>query len=172
MEDGRRWDPLDDHLPADLRADLERRFWRPIEAEATLESLIEDPSFFADPGRHPAMFADHGVVHVRDVASGLAQLVDTVDGLLLAARPTSRRRFVAGYGVALAYLHDIGMVDMSPVGRRTHPQYAAHAAFWNDVDPLIAHLLAPGVFRSRLDDVHATDPFIVPMEVVARELLS
>ena len=27
--------------------------------------------FLADPGRHPAIFADHGVVHVRDVAIGL-----------------------------------------------------------------------------------------------------
>jgi len=172
MEDGGRWAQLDQHLPPELRADLEHRFWRPIEAQAKLESLIDDPSFFADPGRHPAMFADHGVVHVRDVANGLVGLVETVDGVLLAARPEARRRFVATFGVALAYLHDIGMVDMSPIGRRIHPHYAAHAPFWPDTAPLVDHLLTAGPFRARLDEVASAEPFGSPVEVVARELLS
>src|SRR5215212_3780544 len=101
MEDGSRWAQLDEYLPPALRADLEHRLWRPIEAQAKLESLIGDPSFFADPGRHPAIFADHGVVHVRDVATGVVNLVETVDGVLLAARPPTRRTFLATYGVAL-----------------------------------------------------------------------
>lgn len=172
MEEQGRWGQLDGHLPPDLRAHLERRFWRPIEAQAKLESLVHDPSFFADPGRHPAMFADHGVVHVRDVANGLVHLVETVDGVLLAGRPPARRGFIATYGVALAYLHDIGMVDMSPVGRRVHPEYAAHAAFWPELSPLVGHLLEEGAVRSRLDEVADADPFDAPLEVVVRELLS
>ena len=156
MQEEGRWTGLDAHLPRDLRLYLEERFWQPIEAQATLEVLRDDPSFFADPGRHPAMFADHGVVHVRDVADGLVRLVDTVDGILLAPRPPDRRRFIETYGVAAAYLHDIGMVDMSPIGRRTHPVYAAHAAFWPEVDPLVRHLLAPGPVRERLDHVAET----------------
>jgi hypothetical protein len=153
MEDGGRWAQLDAYLPAALRADLEQRFWRPIEAQAKLEALIDDPSFYADPGRHPAMFADHGVVHVRDVANGVLHLLDTVDGVLLSPRPPERRTFMGTLGVALAYLHDIGMVDMSPVGRRVHPDYAAHAAFWPATSPLVDQLLGPGPVRARLDDV-------------------
>jgi len=172
MEDGGRWAPLDEHLPPSVRADLELRFWRPIEDQARLESLIHDPSFFADPGRHPAMFADHGVVHVRDVATGLVHLVETVDGVLLAARPPARRTFLATYGVALAYLHDIGMVDMSAVGRRVHPEYGAHSPFWPETAPLLEHLLGEGSFRARLDEVDRMAPFGVPIETVARELLS
>ena len=172
MQEEGRWARLDEHLPRDLRAYLEDHFWRPIEAQATLEVLLADPLFFEDPGRHPAMFADHGVVHVRDVADGLVRLVDTIDGVLLASRPPERRRFVEAYGVAAAYLHDIGMVDMTPVGRRTHPVYAAHAAFWPDVDPLVRHLLAPGPVRDRLDEVAAHAPFRVPLETVVREMLS
>ena len=61
---------------------------------------------------------------------------------------------------------------MTPVGRRTHPVYAAHAAFWPDVDPLVDHLLAPGPVRDRLDDVAARAPFRVPLETVVREMLS
>ena len=172
MQEEGRWTGLDAHLPREVRLYLEERFWEPIEAQATLEVLRDDPTFFADPGRHPAMFADHGVVHVRDVADGLVRLVDTVDGILLAPRPPDRRRFIETYGVAAAYLHDIGMVDMSPIGRRTHPVYAAHAAFWPEVDPLVRHLLAPGPVRERLDDVAGRAPFAVPLEMVVREMLS
>jgi hypothetical protein len=172
MDQASRWRGLDALLPADLRTCLEDRFWRPIEAQATLEVLRDDPSFFANPGRHPAMFADHGVVHVRDVADGFVRLMETVDGVLLAARPPARRLFMETYGVGAAYLHDIGMVDMSPVGRRTHPVYAAHAAFWPDADPLVDHLLAPGQVRDRLDEVAAAAPFAVPLATVVREMLS
>ena len=172
MHEPGRWARLDEHLPQGLRTYLEDRFWRPIEAQAKLEVLRDDPSFFADPGRHPAMFADHGVVHVRDVAESLVRLVDTVDGVLLAARPPERRRFLEAYGVAAAYLHDIGMVDMSPIGRRTHPVYAAHAAYWPDVDPLVRHLVGPGPVGDRLAEVEALAPFAVPLETVVREMLS
>jgi hypothetical protein len=172
MDQASRWPGLEAYLPPDLRALLEDRFWRPIEAQATLEVLRDDPSFFEDPGRHPAMFADHGVVHVRDVADGFVRLMETVDGVLLASRPPQRGRFMAMYGVAAAYLHDVGMVDMSPVGRRIHAVYAAHAAFWPGVDPLVNHLLAPGHLRDRLDEVAAAAPFAVPMDTVVREMLS
>ena len=66
MEETSRVAELDAHLPRPVRTYLEDRYWRPIEAQASLEALCLDPAFLADPGTHPAMFADHGVVHVRD----------------------------------------------------------------------------------------------------------
>jgi hypothetical protein len=162
---------LDALLDPDLRADLEDRFWRPIEAQATLEALLHDPAFAADPGGHPAMFADHGVVHVRDVAIGLVRLLDTVDGVLLPRRPPARRRFMETCGVALAYLHDIGMVDMTRAGRRSHPHVAAQTAFGPDVDPLVERLLGPGPVRARLDEIAAQAPFATSLELVVREML-
>jgi hypothetical protein len=172
MEVMDRWSVLDEHLPRAIRTDLEERLWRPIEAQATLEALYDDPAFIADPGHHPAIFADHGVVHVRDVAAGLVRLLDTIDGVLLPARPPARRQFVETLGVALAYLHDIGMVDMSVDGRRSHAVYAAQAAFGSDVDTLVEHLLGPGIVRERLDSIGATVPFATPLELVVREILS
>ena len=172
MDAAGRWTVLDAFLEPAVRVDLEERLWRPIGAQASLEVLSGDPAFLADPGRHPAMFADHGVVHVRDVATGLIRLIDTVDGVLLPGRSPARRRFVETLGVALTYLHDIGMIDMSAVGRRTHALYAAHASFGSDVDGLVASLLEPGTVRARLDEVAAVAPFAVPLEVVVRELLS
>jgi hypothetical protein len=172
MEEGGRIAELDAHLPRPVRTYLEEHLWRPIEAQATLEVLSDDPSFLADPGHHPAIFADHGVVHVRDVAIGLIRLLDTVNGVLLPSRPPERQRFVEAVGVATAYLHDIGMVDMTPAGRRIHALFAAHAAFGPDVTPLVEHLLAPGPVRTRLDDVADRTPFETSLEIVVREILS
>ncbi len=173
MDETDQWAVLDDQLPRPVRTYLEERFWRPIEAQASLEVLCDDPAFLADPGTHPAMFADHGVVHVRDVAIGLVRLLDTIDGVLIPGRPAADAGgFLESLGVAAAYLHDIGMVDMTPLGRRIHPLFAAHAAFGPDVDPLVDHLLAPGPVRTRLDDVAARAPFGLPLEIVVREMLS
>jgi hypothetical protein len=172
MEDAAGRTVLDEVLPAPIRTWLEESFWRPIGAQATLEALRDDPGFLADPGRHPAMFADHGIVHARDVAVGLVRLLDTVDGVLLAPRPRARRRFMETLGVAAAYLHDIGMVDMTPTGRRVHPQYAAHAAFGPGMGALVDHLLDFGPVRARLDEVAEMAPFATPLELVVRELLS
>ena len=125
---------IDAWLAPDIRVDLEERLWRPIEAQATLEVLRDDPAFLADPGTHPAMFADHGIVHVRDVAIGLVRLVDTSTACCSPVARRRRQRFVRRSASRPAYLHDIGMVDMTPVGRRVHALFAAHAAFGPDVD--------------------------------------
>ena len=163
---------LDRYLPRDTRTYLEERFWRPIEAQATLEALRDDPRFLADPGKHPAIFADHGIVHVRDVTIGLMRLLDTIDGVLLPGRPPHRQQFMQGLGVGLAYLHDIGMVDMSQPGRRVHALFASHAAFGPDVTPLVDHLLAPGPVGTRLAEIADLAPFATPLETVVREMLS
>ena len=109
---------LDEWLGPAIRIDLEDRLWRPIGDQATLEALVDDPAFLADPAHHPAMFADHGVVHARDVAVGVVRLMDVVHGVLVPRRSAGRWRFVTALGVATAYIHDIGMVDMSTEGRR------------------------------------------------------
>ena len=163
---------LDEYLPRHVQTYLEERFWRPIEAQATFEVLRDDPEFLADPGTHPAIFADHGVVHVRDVAIGLIRLLDTINGVLLPRRPPDRQQFVQVLGVGLAYLHDIGMVDMTRSGRRVHALFAAHAAFGPDVSPLVEHLLASGPVGTRLAEIANRAPFATPLEIVVREMLS
>ena len=163
---------LDPWLAPAVRRDLEERLWRPIGDQATMERLLDDPAFFADPGHHPAMFADHGVVHARDVALGVIRFVDVADGVVLPGRPGARRSFLTQLGVVTAYLHDIGMVDMSPQGRRLHAVVAQQAAFGPEVDALIAHLLAEGPIRERLELVESVAPFDVPRETVIRELVA
>ena len=85
---------VDRYLPADIRAILEERFLRPVEEMATLEAISADGSLAATTGLHPALFADHGIVHARDVAAGVVVLAGTVHGRLVPARPVDRRRLL------------------------------------------------------------------------------
>lgn len=163
---------LDPFLSPKVRHDLEERFWRPIEQRASLEVLRADSLFLEDPAAHPAIFADHGVVHVRDVAIGLVGLARTAAGLLLPPRPAVRQQFVVMCGVALAYLHDIGMVDLTPHGRHGHAFYAARAAHTADVDDLVAHLLGQALVRERLAGAERDTGLGAPPDQVVREVLS
>jgi hypothetical protein len=51
------------------------------------------------------------------VAQQVLQVLDIAHGLFL----PDRVQFMRGYGVLLAYLHDLGMSDFSHLGRATHP---------------------------------------------------
>ena len=164
---------IDELLLPPLRELLEERYWRPIERAAVLESLVHDPSFLADPVNHPALFSDHGVVHVRDVAAGVVSLADAANGVLLPGRPPERQSFLAGYAVLITYLHDIGMDDQTRAGRRLHALRAAHVAFGHDLDGVVDGLLSSrGPVARRLGEVQAEAPFSCAIDVVLRELLS
>ena len=131
---------IDRHLGAEIRSALEQRFWRPVEDGSTLEALA-DADEFGPAGTHPALFADHGVVHVRDIAAGVVDLATTVEGVLLPRRPDDRREFVVGLGVLLTYVHDVGMHDPTPAGRRIHALYAAHLPFSGAMDDVLERLV-------------------------------
>ena len=86
---------LDHLLGPGVRAVPRGPFWRPIVAQATLEALCDDPAFCADPGHHPAMFADHGSSTSATSRIGLIRLArHDRRGPLPIGRPPDRRRFV------------------------------------------------------------------------------
>lgn len=168
-------DDLGTVLPDDLRARLEERYWAPIGEAAALERWIDDDELHADPARHPALFSDHGVVHVRDIAANALVLADRLNGTLLRRRDGDGVRVVGGVAVLLAYVHDIGMVEPTAAGRRVHPQFAAQTALGRGFDELAAGLWdadAAGL-RSRLEAAAADGAaFAVPLRLVAREIVA
>src|SRR6266576_1028999 len=86
-------------VPAAVLDKLEERYLRPIEQAAKLEGLLADPLFLADPINHPALFSDHGPIHVRDVAACYHDLAETANGLLISPRPPERFAFLVAYGL-------------------------------------------------------------------------
>jgi hypothetical protein len=164
---------IDRHLSADVRSVLEERFWRPVVEGSTLEALRAGGAVEWAANRHPALFADHGIVHVRDIAAGVVELVATVEGVLLPVRPGDRREFVVALAVLLTYVHDVGMHDPTPAGRRIHALYAAHVPFAGEMDDVLDRLVDDdGAVVRRIDAVNAVAPFSVAPGVVLRELVS
>lgn len=166
-------DPLDRYLPTPLRAWVERRYYARVNEQARMEALIHDEAFWAAPARHVGLFSDHGVVHVRDVARQILQVLEVAHGLLLPPRPPERfAGFMRGYGVALAYLHDIGMADFSAFGRAMHPEFAAQAVFHPDMDELVGAIWAQGCGGMRDRLAALSGALGVPPELALREILA
>ena len=165
---------LDRYLPERVRVQIEQQFYARVNAQARLEQIIHDPEFHRDPGNHVALFADHGVVHVRDVARQILQVLDTINGVLIPARDASRLAFMKAYGATVAYLHDIGMADFSPFGRTMHPEFAAQMVFDPELDGVIETIwhenrgnLAGRVFDLAQRGVLEQDPGVVLREMLA-----
>ena len=164
---------IDRLLPAGIRSVLEERLWRRVGEGSTVEALHHDDALVSAPAEHPALFADDGIVHARDIAAGVVDLATTAEGVVLPLRPADRSDFVVGLAVLLTYVHDVGMHDATPTGRRIHAQYAAHVPFSGVIDDVIDGLLDDdGPVARRIVAVNAAAPFVVDPDVVLRELVS
>jgi hypothetical protein len=135
---------LDRWLSPAIRTALEQSHCAHINQQAAFAYLRSDPAFLnpTTTAVHPALFADHGVVHARDVAQQVITVLERTHGLLIPRRSPARFERMLGYGVLLAFLHDIGMVDSSPFGRAMHPQVAARTVFSPQLRPLIRTIWA------------------------------
>jgi hypothetical protein len=120
-----------------FRSRIEAEYYGEVSAQGTLENVACNAEFLRDPMSHVAFFPDHGIAHVRDVVKQIVLVVDTIHGVLIPFRQPVRLDFLRGYGVLLAYLHDIGMRDFSAFGRAMHPEFAAQAVFRRDFDDLV-----------------------------------
>ena len=128
---------LDRWVSERIRNEIEQRFYAKVSERATFDRLAADPVFMAAPDKHVGLFADHGVVHARDVSTHLLGVLANCNGVLIPRRDPRRFSFMQGLGVLLAYFHDIGMADFSPFGRTMHPEYAAQAVFDPAMDDVI-----------------------------------
>lgn len=167
-------DELDSYLCADIRQEIERRYYARVNADARLERLIHDPEFLHDLPRHVALWSDHGVVHVRDVAHQVLRVLDVVHGVLIPARTPERFGFMKAYGVLVAYIHDIGMFDFSTFGRVMHPEYAAQAVMGSEFDDLINAIHAEncsGILQHIASQAHQGAFQETPLTVL-REMLA
>ena len=112
-------------------------------------------------------------MHVWDVAAGVVDLAATTNGVLLPARAGDRQEFVVALGVLMAYIHDAGMHDSTPEGRRVHALYAADIPFSGSIDaPLDLLLQGDRPVVRRITGLHETAPFAAALDIVVREALS
>ena len=168
-------DPLDAFVDPQIRLAIEQTYCARINQQCSLSEALKDPLFLEDPGKHVALYSDHGVVHARDVARQILEVLDTVHGALIPARDSHRLAWMKAYGVLIAYVHDIGMIDMSPVGRSMHPEYATQAVLGSGFDNIIGRLWSEdhGGFVARVVRLHETGSLGTQAPtVVLREMLA
>ena len=125
------------YIPSEVSTLIEETFYEKVSEQARLEYMRRDASFLKNPFKHIALFTDHGVVHVRDVANQVLIVLDRVNGKLIPERSATDLAFMRAYLVQLAYLHDIGMSDFSPFGRFMHPEFASQYVFSSAFNALL-----------------------------------
>ncbi len=166
---------VDDHVDRRVRLAIEQRYYERINALGNLAEILKDASFLANPVGHPALFADHGVAHARDVARQMLQVLDAAHGRLIPGRSAGRFAWMQAYGVLVALLHDIGMVDPSPMGRAMHPEYATQEVLGAGFDAVFAHICDAdrGGLASRVEGLQAAGALGGEAgETVLREMLA
>ena len=138
---------LNRYLSENARTYLEQKFYARVADQTQLAAVIHDQNFRAAPEAHTALYSDHSVVHVRDVAHQILHVLDLSTGVLIPARSADRlEKFMKPYGVSVAYLHDIGMRDFTPFARRMHPELASQFIFSSDFDAIVDEIYRPGTF--------------------------
>jgi hypothetical protein len=166
---------IDAFIDPQIRLAIEQTYYARINAQCSLAAAVNDPSFVENPGKHVAVFADHGIVHARDVATQVLGVLDAVHGVLIPPRDPGRLGWMKAYGVLVAFVHDIGMVDLSPVGRAMHPEFATQAVLGPAFDDIMARLWSTdrGGFAGRLRRSGAAGHLQgQSAEAVAREILA
>ncbi|MEE3066504.1 MAG: hypothetical protein VYA67_21610 [Actinomycetota bacterium] len=167
-------DTLDLLLPARIRELIERNYYSKVNASLTLEEVAKDPTFLEDPISHLALFTDHGVMHMRDVARRIVDMIANVSGVKIAERPRLRLDVMTSYGCLLAYVHDIGMSDLNPFGRVVHAEFGGHEAFGEAFDEIVAILWEENIGNLAWRVLRLTDTgvFEGPPQRILRELAS
>lgn len=172
---GTEREDLDQYLPRDIREWIEGTYYARANMLGGVEHFIHDPEFLRDPLNHIAFFADHGVVHVRDIARQILSVLTAANGVLFPLRPRSRLDdFMKGYGVMLAYVHDIGMADFSQFGRTMHPEAATQIVFEPVFDEVIRVMWSEncGHVPRRLAHLASLGVLEVDPQLVLREMLA
>jgi hypothetical protein len=165
---------LDLLLPARIRELIERNYYSKVNASLTLEEVAKDPTFLQDPISHLALFTDHGVMHMRDVAHRIVDMIANVSGIKIAERPRLRLDFMTSYGCLLAYVHDIGMSDLNPFGRAVHAEFGGQEAFGGAFDEIVDILWEENIGNLAWRVLRLTNAgvFDGPPQRILRELAS
>ena len=163
--------PYKNYLPERIRSVIEQRYYSQIDNRGRLEQLLSDTSFSTSPHGHCALFADHGVAHARDIARQILQVIDCINGVLIPPRDMKRLEFMKGYGVQLAYLHDVGLCNLSAFGRLMHAYIVAQKVMSPEFDDLIQAIWEEnaGNIRRELTNLSSLkqDPKLVLREMLA-----
>jgi hypothetical protein len=165
---------LNRYLAPEIRLTIEQRYYARINAQSRLSAVLQDPTFLSALSGHVALFADHGVVHVRDTAHQILQVLPVLNGVLIPERAADDLEWLKAYGAGVAYLHDIGMTDLSEFGRAIHPEQATQIVLSPEFDDVLDALWSNSEqpLLKRLTSLATSGALEQDPRLVARELLA
>jgi hypothetical protein len=62
-----------------------------------LSAALQDSTFLSNLSGHVALFADHGVVHVRDTACQILRVLSVLNGVLIPERSPEHLEWMKTY---------------------------------------------------------------------------
>ena len=165
---------LNQYLPLEFRDFIENNFYGQIGEKARLKYLKDNPDFHKNMIKHIALYSDHSVVHVRDVALQVIEVIQKANGKLIPFRDEKELDFLKAIGVQLAYLHDIGMYNFSAFGRFMHPEFAAQYVFMDEFESYLKLLWSQnaGQVPAQLLDLFGESFDEAAIQLIYREVLS
>ena len=95
---------MEPYLPKAFRTYIEDEFYAEVGEKAKLDALKKDPTFHKKPINHIGLYSDHSVIHVRDVAMKVIELIEKINGTLIPKRAKSEVEFLKAYA-PVSYTH-------------------------------------------------------------------
>lgn len=163
-----------DILTQNIFDKINHQYYAKIPKAVDFEHITHNPDFLLKPLKNVALYSDHGLNHVINVAEQIPIILKAVHGIHIPMRDNKRLEFIQKYGIVMGFIHDIGMSDMTTFGREMHGEFAAQEIFTRNFRPILNAMWEKNIANIpwTLLSMHHQGIIKEPPEQVFRELLS
>ncbi|MFA6408632.1 MAG: hypothetical protein WCW01_00370 [Gammaproteobacteria bacterium] len=161
-------------IPEHICQLIGQKYYNKIPTAVDFEHIIHSKTFLENPTDDIALFSDHGLNHVKNVAAQVPTILRCVQGIHIPKRSPTRLKFMEQYGIILGFIHDIGMSNVSAFGRAMHGEFVAQEVFMPNFEPIFKLLWEENIGNIPwlLSNLHSEKHLVEKPKVVFRELLA
>ena len=161
-------------IPQSICDLINKKYYNKIPKEVDFAHAIHSESFLENAEDDIALFSDHGLHHIKNVAGQIPGILQCVHGIHIPKRNNVRLIFMRSYGIILGFIHDIGMSDVSLFGRAMHGEFVAQEVFKPSFAPIFKCMWNENIGNIpwHLVNLHQKGILEQDPKVVFRELLS
>jgi hypothetical protein len=161
-------------IPTHICEIISKKYYSKIPVAVDFEHIIHSKTFLENPTDDIALFSDHGLNHVKNVAAQVPTILRCVQGIHIPKRNPTRLKFMEQYGIILGLIHDIGMSNVSAFGRAMHGEFVAQEVFMPNFESIFKLLWEENIGNIPwlLSNLHSEKHLIEKPNIVFRELLA
>ena len=171
MKDG---DLLQTIITKNILDKINKRYYAFIPKTVDFEHIVKTPNFSNEVTKNVALYSDHGLNHVLNVATEIPVILRTISDVHLPKRSEKRSEFMIRYGTILGLIHDIGMSDTTSFGREMHGEFVAQEVFRSNFTPIFNTMWEENIGNIPWTLLYMQNQGILkePAKTVFREMLS